>query len=330
MTPLVSKQTTEVIVDRKDRLNKLLDEASKLVESDWKTDDDAETDSVTSSSTSGPQRTSITFAVSIKVHEIMTLDDYTEKELRKCWYSIDDKDKMNATKDKTVARIEKGKSPKGSMTYRGLECWTVKGGQELDEQIARAIDAVMDEQDRQWKIEQDDWDRIAVLCHAATADSAVRARKLALQDEIDAKEAWDKEDDLTESLHSVQSTMSEQPKAKDKKLYRRRRSSTKAFKKRALWTKTKSQEPETSESSSQGDLPKKLAQDSPEDTPSTGSLSDESEMVKRRGKKGKKKKKSRRSRLDPPAPVQRTKSQECSDLMMAMRLACRQGKPLNV
>jgi hypothetical protein len=170
------------------------------------------------------QSRTITFAVAIKRQEIPSHEDYSEKELKKCWYTDADKEKMQVTKDKTVARIEKGKPAKGSVPYRGLECWTTVGGELLDQHISVVVAAVMDEQDAQWDADSDDRARIAAVSLAATGHSQEKAYRVAAEDERAALLAWSLHEDASQqssladddSLVSSSSRRSSSSKKKSK------------------------------------------------------------------------------------------------------------------
>lgn len=256
------------------------------------------------SSSSGPQR-AVTFAITNKLFEIMSLEDYSEKEIRRCWYSPEEKEKMNHSKDKLVARMEAGKPLKGDMTYRGLECWTTAGGEELDANIARVVDAVMDEQDRQWAENNDDFELIAKVSSVATSGSAELAREIAVQDEKEAKSAWETMEDMSvTSMHSSNSLDVPANARKERFCVLKRRSSSKSKKRTSETPEENTQVPAVS------------------DDDSCKSKSSKDKRSKSRDSKHKKSKKdpkkSRRSSVDPPAPVKRTTSQDASDILLKM------------
>jgi hypothetical protein len=126
------------------------------------------------------------------------------------------------TKDKTVARIEKGKPARGSVPYRGLECWTTVGGELLDQHISVVVAAVMDEQDAQWDADSDDRARIAAVSRAATGHSQEKAYRVAAEDERAAQLAWSLHEDASQqsadddSLVSSSSRRSSSSKKKSK------------------------------------------------------------------------------------------------------------------
>jgi hypothetical protein len=130
----------------------------QIDENDWDTQEfDDENDYETDQTV---RRVQFSSAVQ-SVNKIMTRYEYTAKEMKACWYTLEDKAKRDAKHEKTVARFESGKAPKRGQTYRGLECWSVEGARELEATITRCVDAVMDEQDRQWTTFSDDLGRLA-------------------------------------------------------------------------------------------------------------------------------------------------------------------------
>ena len=97
-----------------------------------------------------------------------------------------EKEKHNNKREKVVMRMEAGKPEKRSRPYRGLICWTEKGSQVLNAQIARTVDAVMDEQDAQWDANVENPEVIAALSQQVTAVSAQKALHIAYEDEQEA------------------------------------------------------------------------------------------------------------------------------------------------
>lgn len=161
-----------------------------------------ENDDGDKSSNNNKQNRRIRFLDGHKMQEIESHKDFSPKERGKCWYSAKDKEKMMARHERVVARMEKKKPPKTSnQTYRGLESWTTEGAQHLDQVIALSVNVVMDEQDRQWKVNVDDFDLIAAKSIEVTTDSAQRARIVGLEDQKEAFAAretpWLASDDVS-------------------------------------------------------------------------------------------------------------------------------------
>lgn len=314
MSPRAEAPTQEM-GRTKEYLRNILTEATQIVEeSTFDVDENDVSESYSSSSSSsssrscGPQR-AIHFSPDIEYHEIICLEDYTEKELRKCWYSPEEKDKMNRNKDKVVARLEAGKPAKRDMTYQGLHCWTTAGGQALDESIALVVNSVMDEQDRQWAANQDDFERIAEISASVTSHSARAALSTGLSDEMEARLAWEYPgDDISmASEHSDDlDDIDEAPAVSRRNLFSvvpptltRRSSKVQQFARMGVTPPPPPAPKKTKESSS-----------------------------KSKSKKSKKSKKSseksrRKATLDPPAPLERTHSQDGTDVLIKMRSVSR-------
>jgi hypothetical protein len=221
----------------------IVDSATEILEEDWRTDDDTETD-LLGETTCGNFRLDrgVKFAMTIRRHEIICLEEYTEDEIRNCWYSLEDKEKMKETHGKMVARFESGEK---GMTYRGLECWTTKGGRDLDLNISKCADAVMDEQDAQWNASIDDWERVAAASQEVTAGSAKRALAIGREDERDAIEARALVEDtvysVEDTVHGDDEIVSGEHELV--KRARRRKSKTKPKSRRSLRTEDRKDPP---------------------------------------------------------------------------------------
>eukprot|EP00339_Tiarina_fusa_P027592 CAMPEP_0117014682 /NCGR_PEP_ID=MMETSP0472-20121206/11863_1 /TAXON_ID=693140 ORGANISM="Tiarina fusus, Strain LIS" /NCGR_SAMPLE_ID=MMETSP0472 /ASSEMBLY_ACC=CAM_ASM_000603 /LENGTH=314 /DNA_ID=CAMNT_0004718297 /DNA_START=60 /DNA_END=1004 /DNA_ORIENTATION=- len=123
------------------------------------------------------------FKMTVKKRFIESHELYTEEERKACWYTSEEKETYTNKREKIVIRMEAGKPEKRSRPYRGLDCWTEQGSKVLNAQIARTIDAVMDEQDAQWDAGLDDHKRIAAMSQAVTCVSAEKALHIAYEDE---------------------------------------------------------------------------------------------------------------------------------------------------
>lgn len=126
------------------------------------------------------------FATKLKYHEIMSHRDYSEKELRKCWYEPDEEERMNDKSNEAIERYESGKPLRRNETYRGLEPWTEDGERRFARSVEKCVDGVMDEQNSQWDMDINDWDRLAEVSLSVTDESKRRSRRIAVQDEKDA------------------------------------------------------------------------------------------------------------------------------------------------
>ena len=129
----------------------------------------------------------------LDTQSIMNRYDYTSEEKEACWFTTKDKQSSNKRRIRIIKRMEAGKAPKSSQTYRGLVDLTMEGGERLDTVLGAHVDAVMDEQDRQWESGQDDYEKIAEITMQLSVSAKQRALQVALLDEQDAKLAWDQE-----------------------------------------------------------------------------------------------------------------------------------------
>jgi trimeric autotransporter adhesin len=135
------------------------------------------------------------------IREIESHKDYSTRERNRCWWSPSEKEKCMSKHERVVSRMEHQKPCRKNETYRGLESWTSQGAAKLDQVINICVDAVMDEQDYQWKVQKDDFDRIAAISRRVTADSANRAKLVGMRDEREAllvrDQSWTEDDDAT-------------------------------------------------------------------------------------------------------------------------------------
>lgn len=150
----------------------------------------------------------VRFADKVQSRIILSRKAYTADEAKHSWLSPDNKAKMTEKSYKTVDRMEAGKRPRQNSTFRGLEAYSVQGGDNLAQTVEETIDAVMDEQARQWKEGADDWDRLARIYKKASKESKDLALKRAKSDAREAQKACRSMEtgntDLDSSLSSVE------------------------------------------------------------------------------------------------------------------------------
>jgi hypothetical protein len=148
----------------------------RIGESDWDIPEDETKNNIES------LMRHIGFSPAVHIMKIMPRYEYTAKEMKACWYTPEDKAKMNGKHENIVARFESGKSPRRGQTYRGLECWSVESARELEATISRCIYSVMDEQDRQWRLFSDDYDELSAVSMRTSGPSKQLAREMAQLD----------------------------------------------------------------------------------------------------------------------------------------------------
>ena len=130
----------------------------------------------------------VRFASDDEEVDTLHLSDYSEKELRKCWYTGQEKERMELRRLGLLFRLKYGKSEKPNSTFRGLEQLTREGQAKMTAKISACVTAVLDEQDRQWETGIDDWDAIASASRKTSLSCLARALVTAEADRKDSKE----------------------------------------------------------------------------------------------------------------------------------------------
>jgi hypothetical protein len=160
-------------------------------------------DDVKGSSDQEEDRT-IRFALDVDVFYVLHRDDLTDDEVTDSHYSAGEIAAMNEAQGETADRLESGKKAKKSSPYRGLEAWTQQGQLYMNQRIFSCVDAVLDEQERQWTDDLTSTKRIAKVSRKFTKTSVDIALDLAKQDEKEARKTYQKElDQETEPDHNL-------------------------------------------------------------------------------------------------------------------------------
>lgn len=134
----------------------------------------------------------VTFASMASKYLIISRCEYSRNEIEETWWTPNQRDIINKTHNRTVDMLEAGLKEKKSAPYRGLEKIAIDGYHKMVEAKNNYVDAVMDEQQRQWS-EGDldlDWEIIASLAQHISRQSTQEALMYALYDENEAREAY--------------------------------------------------------------------------------------------------------------------------------------------
>lgn len=110
-----------------------------------------------------PLSKSVSFADHNEVFEITHLDDIPADQVAEIWYDPNEYAEIKKSYQLTIFLMENGEKPveDGEQTTRGLEYRTQEGAWARYENKRDAYNAVLDEQDRQWKEDVDDWEAIS-------------------------------------------------------------------------------------------------------------------------------------------------------------------------
>lgn len=130
-----------------------------------------------------PLKKTVHFAGECVVFPTIHLNDILRKEVEASWYGAEEYTFMKREMEATICMHEAGKDVETSeFTMRGLEFRTQKGAWERYKNKKDASDAVLDEQDEQWKVDQDDEHKIAQIYLSHSTKCALAAQQRGQQD----------------------------------------------------------------------------------------------------------------------------------------------------
>jgi hypothetical protein len=141
-------------------------------------------DDLGSSSTShdktrrSPLSKSLTFADSNEVFQVDHLDDISDEQILATWYNANEYSQIKSSYQATIYMMETATPMPDECTSRGLEYRTQDGAWARYEKKRDAYNAVLDEQDRQWKVDKDDDETIRsiYLLHSTKCGDAAHVR----------------------------------------------------------------------------------------------------------------------------------------------------------
>lgn len=142
-----------------------------------------------------PLAKSVRFTDKNEIFPIQHLDDMTDEEVFAIWYTSKEYSEIKQAYQVTIFMMESGETITGDdHTSRGLEYRTQEGAWARYENKRDAYNAVLDEQDRQWKVDKDDYEKIRQIYLKHSTKCANAAIVRALQDERDIKDFLAEED----------------------------------------------------------------------------------------------------------------------------------------
>jgi hypothetical protein len=138
---------------------------------------------------SAPLARSVVFAEHNEVFEIPHLDDIPQELIPEIWYDASEYAQIKKNYQLTIFLMESGEELAGDHhTSRGLEYRTQEGAWARYENKRDAYNAVLDEQDRQWKEDIDDWEKISRLYLQHSSKCLKSAFERGANDEKEIKE----------------------------------------------------------------------------------------------------------------------------------------------
>jgi hypothetical protein len=127
----------------------------------------------------------------VEVFPIKHIDDFSESEVATIWYNGDEYDDIKSDYKTTVFLMECGKELPEDQTSRGLEYRTQQGAWTRYENKKAASNAVLDEQDKQWKADADDFDALARVYMEVSRKCIEDALELARRDALEAQTLYE-------------------------------------------------------------------------------------------------------------------------------------------
>lgn len=142
-----------------------------------------------------PRKITIRFDEFDEMQTILHINDYTKHEISRSWYKRDDYDKMVALARKTAEKVEERTRELGrkmdkdskKIEYRGLEAWTSMGAAKVKILKESAVEAVWNEQSRQWDLGINDVDRIREVYQVISRGAQQIANDRGFSDELISK-----------------------------------------------------------------------------------------------------------------------------------------------
>jgi hypothetical protein len=140
-----------------------------------------------------PRKITIRFDEFDEMQTIIHINDFTKHEISRSWYKRDDYDKMVALARKTAEKVEErtrelgrkiDKKNSKKIEYRGLEAWTSMGAAKVRMLKESAVEAVWNEQSRQWDSGTNDIDRIRELYQVVSKGAQQIANDRGFSDEL--------------------------------------------------------------------------------------------------------------------------------------------------
>jgi len=165
-----------------------------------------------------PLAKSVKFADKNEVFPIQHLDEMTDEEIFEIWYTSREYSEIKQAYQLTIFMMESGETISGDEhTSRGLEYRTQEGAWARYENKRDAYNAVLDEQDRQWKVDKDDYEKIRQIYLKHSTKCANAAIVRALQDERDIKDFLEEEVKVKKTRKVKKIIVVKKKKVKDNK-----------------------------------------------------------------------------------------------------------------
>lgn len=134
---------------------------------------------------------SVKFAEEDEILLVRHIDDFSEEEIAEIWFDQQYYATIKSEYKEIIFAIEHGRHAESDeVTSRGLEHRTQEGSWARFQTKRDSYNAVLDEQDRQWKEDADDDERIGDIYRGHSQPCTRKAYQLGLMDEIAARQVY--------------------------------------------------------------------------------------------------------------------------------------------
>jgi hypothetical protein len=148
----------------------------------WR-DDYGSSSSSNAKTSKAPLSKSLKFADANEIFHVDHLDEIPDHEVAATWYNAKEYSEIKSSYQMTIFMMETGEELSEEHTSRGLEYRTQDGAWARYEKKRDAYNAVLDEQDRQWKADRDDDEKICIIYLEHSTACADAAHLRAVDDE---------------------------------------------------------------------------------------------------------------------------------------------------
>lgn len=131
------------------------------------------------------------FAAEDEILLIRHIDDFSDDEVAAIWFDQQYYADIKSEYKSIIVTMERGQHMEGDdVTCRGLEHRTQEGSWARFQIKRDSYNAVLDEQDRQWKVDCDDDEKISCIYKNHSHKCARKAHQMGLMDEIAARKVY--------------------------------------------------------------------------------------------------------------------------------------------
>jgi hypothetical protein len=160
----------------------------------WNDKDEYESENDSKTMEVHPLTKSVHFREMNEILLVEHIDEFCEEDIAAIWYNANEYAMIKAEYKTTLFFMECGAQvPAGVHCCRGLEYRSAEGARARLENKSNAYNAVLDEQEKQWRDDTNDIDALArvYLKHSTKCGKAALA--LGIRDEVEAKQIYSSE-----------------------------------------------------------------------------------------------------------------------------------------